>query len=432
MQKMLDRIPEILLQRGAELEEAYKKVYPDLAPLVKQCFLNTIETTVKKLDDGSIFVITGDIPAMWLRDSAAQVRPYIKYASKDQELCDIIKGIIHKQAEMVCIDPYANAFNESANGQGHKDNTKLNDSVWERKYEVDSLCAPLYLSHQFWKETGETDIFDEQFLMMLQKIIEVFTIEQNHEESDYFFQRFDCVETDTLPMEGKGNPVAPTGMTWSGFRPSDDRCIYGYLIPSNMMAVIALSYGEEICREICKNDALAEACHKLASEIKEGIEKYGVIQHEKYGKIYAYETDGNGNYVLMDDANSPSLLAIPYLEYKPASDEIYQNTRRFILSEENPYYYKGKYAMGIGSPHTPEGYIWHIALTMQSLTSKDRNEILACLKMIANTHADCFYMHESFDPNNPKNFTRPWFAWANSLFAELLDQLLIQGFWENN
>ena len=431
MQKMLDRIPEILLQRGAELEEAYKKVYPDLAPLVKQCFLNTIETTVKKLDDGSIFVITGDIPAMWLRDSAAQVRPYIKYASKDQELCNIIKGIIAKQAEMVCIDPYANAFNESANGQGHKDNTKLNDSVWERKYEVDSLCAPLYLSHQFWKETGETDIFDEQYMEMLQKIIEVFTIEQNHENSDYFFQRFDCAETDTLPMEGKGNPVVPTGMTWSGFRPSDDRCIYGYLIPSNMMAVIALSYGEEICREIYKNDALAEECKKLGSEIKAGIEKYGVIKHEKYGEIYAYETDGMGNYNLMDDANSPSLLAIPYLEYKPASDEIYQNTRRFILSEENPYYYKGKYARGIGSPHTPEGYIWHIALTMQALTSNDRDEILSCLKMIADTHADCFYMHESFDPNNPKNFTRPWFAWANSLFAELLDQLLIQGFWEN-
>ncbi|NLP35852.1 MAG: glycoside hydrolase family 125 protein [Clostridiales bacterium] len=430
MQKTLDRIPDVLLHRGAELEEAYKKVYPDLAPLVKQCFLNTIETTVKKLDDGSMFVITGDIPAMWLRDSAAQVRHYIKYASKDQDLCNIIKGVIRKQAEMVCIDPYANAFNESANGQGHKDNTKQNDSVWERKYEIDSLCAPLYLSHRFWKETGETDIFDEQYLEMLKKIIEVFTIEQNHETSDYFFQRLDCAETDTLPMEGKGNPVAYTGMTWSGFRPSDDRCIYGYLIPSNMMAVVALNFGEEICREIYKDDELAKACSKLSSEIKTGIEKYGVINHEEYGSIYAYETDGMGNYNLMDDANSPSLLSIPYLEYKPASDEIYQNTRRFILSEDNPYYYKGKYAAGVGSPHTPEGYVWHIALTMQALTSNNREEVLECLKMIANTHAGCNFMHESFDPNNPKNFTRLWFAWANSLFAELLDQLLIDGFWD--
>lgn len=429
MQKMLDRIPDVLLHRGAELEEAYKNVYPDLAPLVKQCFLNTIETTVKQLDDGSIFVITGDIPAMWLRDSAAQVRPYIKYASKDKELCNIINGVIRKQADMVCIDPYANAFNESANGQGHKDKTKLNDHVWERKYEVDSLCAPLYLSYYFWKETGETDIFDEQYIKMLKNIIEVFTIEQNHENSDYTFQRFDCVETDTLPMEGKGNPVVYTGMTWSGFRPSDDRCIYGYLIPANMMAVVALTYGEEISRKIYKDETLAGACHKLASEIQSGIEKYGIVEHEKYGKIYAYETDGMGNYILMDDANSPSLLAIPYLGYKPASDEIYQNTRRFILSEDNPYYYKGEYAAGVGSPHTPEGYIWHIALTMQALTSNDRKEIMECLKMIASTHADCNYMHESFDPNNPKNFTRSWFAWANTLFAELLDQLLIQGFW---
>lgn len=430
MQKMLDKVPDILLRRGAELEDAYNRVYPELAPLVKQCFLNTIETTVKKLEDSSIFVITGDIPAMWLRDSAAQVRPYIKYASKDQQLLNIIKGIIYKQTEMVCIDPYANAFNESANGQGHKDSTKQNDSVWERKYEIDSLCAPLYLSYQFWKETEDTDVFNELFFQMLQKIIEVFTIEQNHESSDYFFQRFDCNKTDTLPMEGKGNSVGYTGMTWSGFRPSDDRCIYGYLIPSNMMAVTALSYGEEICRIIYKNDMLAERCHKLALEINEGIEKFGIVNHEKYGDIYSYETDGLSNHILMDDANSPSLLAIPYLEYKLASEDIYQNTRRFILSEDNPYYYKGKYASGVGSPHTPEGYIWHIALTMQALTSNNRDEVLECLKMIVDTHGHCNYMHEAFDPNNPKNFTRPWFAWANSLFAELLDQLLIKGFWD--
>lgn len=207
MQKMLEKTPDILLSRGAELEDEYKKVYPELAPLVKQCFLNTMDTTVKRLDDDSFFVITGDIPAMWLRDSAAQVKPYIKYAGKDRELCHIIKGIIRKQAEMVCIDPYANAFNESANGAGHKDDTKLNDSVWERKYEVDSLCAPVYLSWQFWKETGETDIFDEKYLEMLHNILEVFTAEQHHETSEYFFRRTDCVETDTLPMEGKGNPV---------------------------------------------------------------------------------------------------------------------------------------------------------------------------------------------------------------------------------
>ncbi|KEZ86918.1 glycoside hydrolase family 125 protein [Lacrimispora celerecrescens] len=429
MQKMLEKTPDILLSRGAKLEDEYKKVYPELATLVKQCFLNTMDTTVKRLDDESFFVITGDIPAMWLRDSAAQVKPYIKYAGKDRELCQIIKGIIRKQAEMVCIDPYANAFNESANGAGHKDDTKLNDSVWERKYEVDSLCAPVYLSWQFWKETGEADIFDEKYLEMLHNILKVFTTEQHHETSEYFFRRCDCVETDTLPMEGKGNPVVYTGMTWSGFRPSDDRCVYGYLIPANMMAVTALTYAEEICITVYQNKELARSCQKLLAEIREGIERYGVVHHEKYGDIYAYETDGMGHHILMDDANSPSLLAIPYLGYKDASDEIYRNTRRFILSEDNPYFYTGTYARGIGSPHTPKGFIWHIGLTMQALTSADRDEILECLRMIAATHAGLNYMHESFNPENPEEFTRDWFAWANSIFAELLDQLSIQGFW---
>lgn len=428
---MLEKIPDILLLRGAKLEAEYKRVYPRLAPLAKKCFLNTIETTVKRLDDDSFFVITGDIPAMWLRDSAAQVKPYIKYAGEDRKLCRIIKGIIRKQEEMVCIDPYANAFNESADGAGHKDDTKSNDSVWERKYEVDSLCAPLYLSWQFWKETGEADIFDKKYLEMLHKILKVFITEQHHETSEYFFRRRDCGETDTLPMEGKGNPTAYTGMTWSGFRPSDDRCVYGYLIPANMMAAAALAYAEEICRTVYQNEELAGRCQKLSKEIREGIEKYGVVHHEKYGDIYAYETDGMGHHILMDDANSPSLLAIPYLGYKDASDETYRNTRRFILSEDNPYYYSGTYAKGIGSPHTPKGFIWHIALAMQALTSPDRDEIIKCLEMIEATHAGCHHMHESFDPGNPKNFTRAWFAWANSIFAELLDQLLIREFWKN-
>lgn len=427
---MLKRIPESLIRRGEELEKIYQEVYPALVPLVKQCFLNTMETTVKKLEDGSYFVITGDIEAMWLRDSAAQVRPYIRYAKEDEELAEILKGIIKKQAEQVCIDPYANAFNESASGIGHQDRTELNDHVWERKYEVDSLCAPLYLSYLFWKETGETDFFDDTYKRMLHKILEVFQVEQNHENSPYYFERFDCVETDTLPQQGKGNPVTFTGMTWSGFRPSDDRCIYGYLVPANMMAVVALSYAKEIAEQVYHEKELAMRCEKMSEEMKQAIEDVAVTEYKEYGKVYAYETDGNGNYIYMDDANSPSLLAIPYLGYKQKEDEIYQNTRRFILSEDNPYFYTGAYAKGMGSPHTPKGYVWHIGLTMQALTSNHREEILSCLKMIADTHAGCNYMHESFDPDCPKEYTRSWFAWANTLFAELLDKLVIEGFWE--
>lgn len=423
-------IPNILKKRASMLEEYYKSHYEDLAPLAAQCFLNTMETTVRQLEDGSYFVITGDIPAMWLRDSAAQVRPYVKYAKEEPELQKILEGIIEKQAEFVCIDPYANAFNESANGLGHQDETKLNDHVWERKYEVDSLCAPLYLGYAYWKATGIDRIFTPVWHEMIKHIVETFTIEQEHGNSEYFFRRYDCVKSDTLPCKGKGRPVNRTGMTWSGFRPSDDCCKFGYLIPSNMMAVTALGYGEQICKECYGDEELAGRCHELAEEILDGILAYGIVEHPKYGKIYAYETDGFGNYNMMDDANSPSLLAMPYLGFCDREDELYQNTRRFLLSADNPYYYEGSLARGMGSPHTPQGYVWPIGIVMQALTSGSREEILDCLGMLAKTHAGTNYMHESFHPSMPEQYTRPWFAWANTLFAELLDKLMEEGFWD--
>lgn len=421
-------IPLILEERATLLERYYETHYKPLAPLVRQCFLNTIETTVKQLEDGSYFVITGDIPAMWLRDSAAQVRPYVRFAKEDGALQKILEGVIEKQAQLVCLDPYANAFNESANGAGHQDETKRNDHVWERKYEIDSLCAPLYLGYAYWKATGIAAVFTQAYHDMIAVIADTFKREQNHAASEYFFRRYDCVKTDTLPNRGKGRPVNVTGMTWSGFRPSDDCCKFGYLIPSNMMAVTALGYAAEICRECFGDEALAQSCAVLAEEIRDGIMDYGVVDHPKYGRIYAYETDGYGNYNLMDDANSPSLLAMPYLGYCGKEDALYQNTRRFLLSGDNPYYYRGELAEGMGSPHTPKGYVWHIGIVMQALTSTSREEIERCLAMLANTHAGTCFMHESFDPNCPEEFTRPWFAWANTLFAELLENLMEEDF----
>lgn len=423
------KVPDILLEQAERLEKYYKEKQPSLAPLVKQCFLNTMDTTIKKLEDDSFFVITGDIPAMWLRDSAAQVRHYIRYANGDPMLSEILEGIIAKQAELVMIDPYANAFNAKPDGSGHKDDTVLNDYVWERKYETDSLCAPLYLLYHYWKETKRENIFTTRVKDMIQKITEIFKKEQDHEKSDYSFKRYNCAETDTLMNNGRGNSVRKTGMTWSAFRPSDDRCTYGYLIPANMMAVKALRYGEEICKKVYKDEELSYRCFCLSEEINEGIKAYGIVNHPAYGSIYAYETDGWGQYNLMDDANAPSLLSIPYIGYCSKEDAIYQNTRKFILSKENPYYAEGMYAKGIGSPHTPKGYIWHIGITMQALTSNNREEIEQCLSMLANTHARTNYMHEAFHPDNPKRYTRSWFAWANSLFAELADRLYVQKFW---
>lgn len=416
-------LPEVLLERVEQLETWYREKMPELVPLIRPCFLNTIETTIQQLEDGSYFVITGDIPAMWLRDSAAQVVHYIPYAARDEKLKAILEGIIQKQAELVSIDPYANAFNAAATGAGHKDDTIRNPSVWERKYETDSLCAPVYLLYSYWKVTGNTAPFTKEVKNMFGLIRDTFRTEQDHTKSEYRFQRHEGSVTDTLPENGKGTAVGITGMTWSGFRPSDDCCTYGYLIPANMMAVVALRYGAEMSTEIYQDAELAASLSELAAEIDAGIHKFGIVNHPVYGEIFAYETDGLGSHCLMDDANSPSLLAMPYLGYCDREDVLYQNTRRFLLSEENPYYYQGTLAQGMGSPHTPQGYVWHIGITMQALTSGSKEEIQRCLHMLADTHAGTNFMHESFDPSHPEQYTRSWFAWANSLFALLLDRV---------
>ena len=418
-------IPKILLQKARELEDRAREKLPGLAPLAKQCFLNTIETTVTQLEDGSYFVITGDIPAMWLRDSAAQLKPYVPYAKEDEDLQAILRSVIQKYAFYVRLDPYTNAFNSKPQ-RGYTEDDRSNFQsgwIWERKYEVDSLCAPLYLAHQYYQVTGDKSIFTEEFRLMIQTIADTFITEQRHDRSPYWFVREHAwAPSDTLPMNGRGRPVNFTGMTWSGFRPSDDSCKFGYLIPSNMMAAVALDYAGELLQAGFEDPALEARCKSLAAEIRDGIETYGVCDHPKYGRIYAYETDGFGNYNLMDDANSPSLLSIPYIGYKPAEDPIYQNTRRFVLSQDNPYYFVGKAAKGIGSPHTPPRYIWHIGLVMQILTSLDPAEKRECLDMLARTHAGTNYMHEGFDADDPARFTRPWFAWANTLFAQMLER----------
>lgn len=417
------KIPSVILDYADKLEANTAKKYSALAGLAKQCYLNTIETTVKQCENGDWFVITGDIPALWLRDSAAQLRPYMPLCAKSKELREIIRGVIRRHAFYIGVDPYANAFNETASGRGHKkDETDFDsDYIWERKYETDSLCASVYLLADYYDNTHDPAVLTDEVHTMLQKIIDTLVTEQNHDPlSKYFFRRMNCPETDTMPNGGKGNPVGYTGMTWSGFRPSDDRCYYNYLIPANMMAVVAAKRAAKLL-EAGWNDAVyTEKAARLALDIDAGIRKFGTVVHEKYGKIYAYETDGLGNYVLMDDANSPSLLSMPYLGYCDKDDEIYQNTRRFILSKENPYYFSGSVSHGVGSPHTGKDKIWHISVIMQILTSSDEAEIADCVNMLATTHAGTNYMHESFNKDDPADYTRSWFAWANSLFAQML------------
>lgn len=396
---------------------------PKLARMFAKCFANTLETTVKPQTDGTTFIITGDIPAMWLRDSAAQVRPYLSLAADDEELALLIRGVVQRQIKFINHDAYANAFNETANGARWDDGdlTEMSDLVWERKYEVDSLCYPLQLAYLLWKATGDTTHFDGEFALAATRIVEVWRIEQQHEKlSNYSFHRPDSPPSDTLSHAGKGSPVAETGMTWSGFRPSDDACQYGYLIPANMFAVVVLGYLAEIARDVLDDDTLRREAITLRAEVDAGIRTYGIFEHPRHGRIYAYETDGFGNYNLMDDANVPSLLSLPYLGYCEPHDSIYLNTRRFILSADNPYFYSGRAAQGVGSPHTPDRYIWHIALAMQALTAHDASEKERILNALETTDGGTDLMHESFNADDPTRFTRPWFSWANSLFSELV------------
>lgn len=385
----------------------------------RQCFVNTIETTVECLPKDEIFVITGDIEAMWLRDSSAQVAHYLPFAKEYPELAKMIKALIQKQFQYINIDPYANAYNIEANGKcWDHDITDSNDWEWERKYEIDSLCYPIKLLSDYYKKTGDQSVFTEEIHKALALIVKTWKVEQKHStESPYRFTRMNCPASDTLHHDGMGNPTGYTGMTWSGFRPSDDACQYGYLIPSNLFAQTVLGDVITIAKDIYQDQVLADDAAVLRDEIKKGIEQFGIVNHDKFGRIYAYEVDGLGNVHLMDDANVPSLLSLPWLGACDADNELYQNTRRFVLSKENPYYYEGKAAKGIGSPHTPDQYIWHIALSMQGLTSVSEEEQKALLHTLLTTDAGTGYMHEGFHCDDPKQFTRDWFAWSNSLFA---------------
>lgn len=398
---------------------------PRLAQMFRHCFANTLATTLRPQPDGSTFVITGDIPAMWLRDSACQVRPYLALAPHDPQLADLIAGVIRRQVACVLLDPYANAFNETASGAHYNadDATDIpvDPQVWERKYELDSLCFVLQLAWLFWRATGRTDHFDAEFGRAAHIIVALFRREQHHAtQSSYFFHRTGCPPSDTLAHGGQGAPVAETGLIWSGFRPSDDACELGYLIPANMFATVALGYLAEIAAGPLSDVALAAVAEVLRGEVEDGLRHYATTQHPDFGTIYAYETDGLGNYVLMDDAGVPSLLSLPYLGYCPASDPMYQHTRRWALSDANPYFYRGSAAAGIGSPHTPPGYVWPMALAMQALTTTDMDERTQLLDVLERTDAGTLLMHEGFNADDPTQFTRPWFAWANALFSELV------------
>lgn len=396
----------------------------ELAWMFENCFPNTLDTTVEigtrdgKLDS---FVITGDIHALWLRDSTAQVTPYLSLVKDDKDLQNLIKGLIHRQAYSVLLEPYANSFLKNADEKGWDDLPKNKPGVHERKWEVDSLCYVIRLAYQYWKTTTDVSAFDDEWKDAMRLIVKTFKVEQlKAGKSPYKFIRKTDWMIDAPTFHGAGRPVKPVGLIRSAFRPSDDSTDLSFLIPSNAFAVVELRHLAEIFQTVFSDNSFSRECSDLANEVDAAIKKYAIFNVENHGEIYAYEVDGFGGRMLMDDANVPNLISLPYLGYLKANDKIYQNTRKFLLSENNPYFFKGKIAEGIASPHTGLEKIWHLGIIMRAMTSSDEREISDCLSTLKRTHAGTGFMHESFNPNDPNDFTRSWFAWANTIFGELI------------
>ena len=405
---------------------------PYLAWMFENCFPNTLDTTVhfrKTNGKPDTFVYTGDIHAMWLRDSGAQVWPYVQLANNDPKLREMLEGVIRRQFICINIDPYANAFNDGpVGGEWQSDMTDMKKELHERKWEIDSLCYPIRLAYHYWKVTGDTSIFDEVWTEAIGNVLQTFKEQQRKDGvGPYKFQRRTERQLDTLNNNGNGAPVNPVGLIVSSFRPSDDATTLQFLVPSNFFAVTSLRKAAEILNAVNKDSNTAQQCLDLANEVETALKKYATYNHPKFGTIYAFEVDGFGNHLLMDDANVPSLLAMAYLGDVDIDDPIYQNTRRFVWSDSNPYFFKGAAGEGIGGPHVAYDMVWPMSIMMKAFTSQCDEEIKACIEMLMTTDADTGFMHESFHKDDPKVFTRSWFAWQNTLFGELIIKLVNDG-----
>lgn len=401
---------------------------PELAWLFENCYPNTLDTTVAfhgAPGAEDTFVITGDIPAMWLRDSTAQTTVYLPLAAQDAHLRQMYHGLIRRQARCVLLDPYANAFYaEPKLGEWRNDETEMKPGVHERKWEIDSLCYPLRLAHRYWQATGDLTPFDRTWLDAARLTVETFRVQQRlHGPGPYRFARKADAFYDNSPNHGLGNPTRKIGLIHSAFRPSDDSCFYPFLIPSNFFAEISLRQLAELLGALQVDDALRRECLQFADTLRAALASAATCEHPRHGRIYAFEVDGFGNALMMDDANMPSVLSLAYLGAVPRDDATYRRSRAFALSPDNPFFHSGKYAAGIGGPHVAPDMIWPLSIIMRALTSEADAEIVNCVRTLVATHAGTGFMHESFNPDDPAKFSRPWFAWCNSMFGELISTL---------
>lgn len=454
------------------IEDLYPRLKdPDLAQIFRNAFPNTLDTTVLwhvdgvakhaeksrlfrdrgKWEGAHSFIVTGDINAEWLRDSTNQLAQYQHLANSAEDISSLLLGAINTQAEFVIASPYCNAFQPPDpsrlppvhSGQDDYVHPAYEPSVvFECKYELDSLAAFLSLTNQYHTSTSSTAFLTPRWYKALEHLLEVLDeqsrstfdpITGEYERNEYTFSRSTRLGTETLNLEGTGNPLANgTGLVRSAFRPSDDATIFGFLVPANAMMSVELSRTATLLKTAsskasAKESAwmaqVAENLVRRSEIIRDGIYKHAVISHPEFGRVFAYEVDGYGGHLLMDDANIPSLLALPLLGFVDKDDEIYQNTRRMILTQRgNPYFLVGDKFSGIGGPHIGLRNAWPMSVLVQAMTSTDDAEISECIERVKK--ASIFgLINESIDVHRGigsggDGMTRSWFAWANSVFAQ--------------
>ncbi|KAK8060793.1 hypothetical protein PG996_010723 [Apiospora saccharicola] len=435
---------------------------PDLARLFENAFPSTTDTTVKfhttgkdgkkkkkkpntyspydsgKWDGPQSFIITGDIIAEWLRDSTNQLSPYQPLAKKDPAVYQLILGAINTQSEFVIESPYCNAFQPppisglpvSHNGQDDNVHPAYEPSaVFECKYELDSLAHFLALSNDFNDHTDSREHLTTRWFLALETVFTVLEQQSKptfdpetgrYERNEYTFSRNTNQGTETLNLNGVGNPLNNgTGLVRSAFRPSDDATTLGFFIPANAMMAVELKRAANILKAAGESTWALRA-EKWSSTIADGVWEHGVVHHKKFGDVFAYEVDGYGSALFMDDANYPSLLALPLMGFLKRDDPVYQNTRKMLLSKEsNPYYLAGREFHGIGGPHIGLSNAWPMSLLVQAQTSDNDAEIQECLGLVLKA-SKLGLIHESVDVNSVSSYTRSWFAWANGVFAETI------------
>lgn len=413
----------------AEIQRVSARIAdPKLRWMFANCYPNTLDTTVRMSQvDGApdAFVITGDIPCLWLRDSAAQLKPYLHLANRDPALADVFRGLIARQARSILIDPYANAFMEDPSAASNlewalSDETEMKPGVAERKWEIDSLCYPIRLAYGYWRQTRDPRPFDATWAAAAAASVRTLREQQRKDgPGPYRFRRKANQPTETL-LWGHGNPTRPVGLIHSAFRPSDDACLYPFLIPANLFAVTTLRELAVLAVEARPDPGLAAQATALADEVEAALRQWGTMHLRDGREVWAYEVDGFGNAVFMDDANAPSLSSLAYLGCVSSTDPLWRRTRDAAWSPDNPWFFKGRAAEGIGGPHVGQGQIWPMSLIIRALSSDDPAVIRACLRQLRDTDAATGFMHEAFDQDDPTRFTRSWFAWANGLFGELI------------